>query len=127
MLNTIRSWLQARKRKPMNEKLSVRFDEQGVRVIVLDRLEPDWNQSFAWADVKRVCFMDGGIYSSDVILIHLHGSDRPAAVLTEADGGGAFLGALSERGLFPEALWRRALGETGGAMHCWPPIDGRKA
>ena len=117
------SWLRSRKPKSWSEKLSVQFDEREVKVVVLDRLEPAWNQTFLWADIKQVCFMDGGLHSSDVILVHLHGRSQPAAVLTEASGGAAFLGALTERGYFPEEVWRRAMGETGGAMHCWPPLE----
>jgi len=30
---------------------------------------------------------------------------------------------LTERGDFPEAVWRRALSEAGGATHCWPPLE----
>lgn len=126
MLQVLRkwcSWLRSRKPKALSELLSVRFDERQVKVVVLDRLEPAWNQTFLWTDIRQVCFMDGGLYSSDVILIHLHSRSHPAAVLTEASGGAKFFGALTERGYFPEEVWRRAMGETGGAMHCWPPLE----
>jgi hypothetical protein len=31
-----------------------------------------------------------------------------------------FLGALCDKGLFPEAVWRKAVGDTSGGKHCWP-------
>ncbi|HTD04062.1 hypothetical protein [Undibacterium sp.] len=104
----------------MDQKLSVEFDDNEVRVIVLEQLEATWNQEFRWNDIDRVCFKDGGLYSSDVILIELKGRQTPAVILTEARGGNDFFGALTDRGYFPEEVWRRAMGETSGAMYCWP-------
>lgn len=115
------TWWRAR-RRPLSERLAVRFDEAGVRVVVLGGLDAEWNQSFLWADIQRVCFMDQGLYASDCILVSLNGREKPAVVLTEAQGGSEFLGALTTRGYFPEEVWRRAMGETGGGMHCWPPL-----
>ena len=70
-----------------------------------------------------MCFKDGGMLSSDIIYVSLKDPDKVMAVLTEASGGAAFLGALCERGLFPEAVWRKAMGDTSGGMHCWPPAS----
>ncbi len=67
--------------------------------------------------------MDEGPYSSDLLLIHLTGRDQPAVVPTEAEGGEEFFTALSERGYFPQEVWRRAMTETNGRMHCWPPSE----
>lgn len=122
----ISGWLQARKRKPLDQLLSVSFDEVVVSVVVLAELEPNWNQSFNWVDVKRVCFMDEGLYASDLILIHLIGRDKPVVVPTEAAGGAEFLGALTARGCFPEQALIEALGDTSGGLHCWPPMDSSK-
>jgi len=121
LFRQIAVWWAARRPKPLNELLAVEFDDVEVRVRVLERLEADWNQSFRWAEVVRVCFQDAGLYSSDVVIVEIAGRERPVAVLTEAKGGNEFFGALTERGLFPEAVWRKAIGETGGATHCWPP------
>lgn len=121
LLRKIAKWWAARRPKPLNQLLAVEFDEVEVRVRVLERLEADWNQSFRWSEVVRVCFKDAGLYSSDVVFVEIAGRDRPVAVLTESEGGNEFLGALTERNLFPEAIWRKAIGETGGATHCWPP------
>jgi hypothetical protein len=49
--------------------------------------------------------------------------DKVMAVLTEAKGGPAFLGALCDKGRFPDAVWRKAFGDTSGGMHCWPPAS----
>jgi hypothetical protein len=122
MLNSLKQWY-ARRRRPMNEKLAVEFDDVQIRVRVLTDLEPSWNQTFNWSNIRRVCFKDGGMSSSDIIYVSLKEPDKVMAVLTEARGGGAFLGALCDRGLFPDAVWRKALGDTSGGMHCWPPAS----
>lgn len=121
ILRRLSDWWAARRPKPLNQLLAVEYDEAEVRVRVLERLQPDWNQSFRWCDVARVCFKDAGLYSSDVILVELAGRERPVTVLIEARGGDEFFGALTARGLFPEEVWRKAIRETGGATHCWPP------
>jgi hypothetical protein len=114
-------WWSRRRPKPLDQLLIVEWDDEQVDVRVLERLEADWNQSFKWSDVVRVCFKDAGIYSSDVLLIEVAGRERPVVVPTEAKGGSELFGALAGRGLFPEDVWRKAIGETGGATHCWPP------
>jgi hypothetical protein len=120
-LTRLRTWIAARRSRPLSELLSVEFDEEEVRVIVLDRFEATWNQSFRWSDIVRVCFQDAGIFASDILFIELTGRINPAVVLTEAKGGSAFFGALCGRGFLPEDVWRKAISETGGATHCWPP------
>ncbi|WKE64034.1 hypothetical protein PVT67_10010 [Gallaecimonas kandeliae] len=121
ILETLRAWWESRKPRPLNELLAVEFDERTVHVKVLARLESGWNQSFQWSDVERVCFKDGGMTSSDILFIYVKGRDEPVPVLLEAQGGSQFLGALTKRALFPEHVWRKAMGETDGALHCWPP------
>ncbi|WP_268151235.1 hypothetical protein [Pelomonas aquatica] len=101
--------------------MAIEFDDVGARVIVLDRLEPDWNQAFAWQDVLRVCFKDAGLYRSDVLFITVVGRSKPVVVLMEARGAPVLIGELAKRNLFPEKVWRRAFGDTSGGTHCWPP------
>jgi len=125
-LQSIKAWFLARRPKPMSELLTVEFDDARVRVLVLAGLDPAWNQEFVWADIVRVCFKDEGLYTSDSIIIQLHGRERPVVVPSEAKGGSEFFGALSERGYFPQEVWQRATGETSGAMHCWPPLESKK-
>ncbi len=107
--------------KPLDELLAVEFDDQGARVVVLERLEPNWNQDFSWSDIRRVCFHDAGLYKSDMLFITVAGREKPVVVLIEARGGPALVGELAKRGYFPEKVWRRALGDTSGGTHCWPP------
>ena len=122
MFERLKLWWQ-RRYTPLSEMMSVEFDETDVRVRASDSLEKEWNQTFKWADVKRICFKDGGMSSSDIIYVSLLRPERVAYVLTEARGGSEFFGALTERGLFPEEVWKRAIGETSGGMHCWPPTE----
>jgi hypothetical protein len=103
----------------------VDFDHERVVVRAVGQMDPAFNQSFSWSDIVRVCVKDGGLNASDVIYIDLRGRDKPAIVLTEAKGGARLFGALCDRGLLPEEVWRRALGDTNGGTHCWPPIEHR--
>ena len=120
IIQRLSAWWSAHKPKPLRELIAVEFDDETVHVRVLQRLEPAWNQSFAWKDVRRVCFKDEGLSHSDIVFITVRGREKPVAVLLEARGGSKFFGAITERGLFPEQVWRKAMGETGGALHCWP-------
>ena len=119
-LQRLRAWWDARKQLPIDKLLAVDFDDDLVRVSVLARLDVDWEQSFRWVDVERVCFTDGGIYRSDALFIHVRERSKPVVVLTEARGGPAFFGALCARGLFPPHVMQAAVRETGGRTHCWP-------
>ena len=120
MLELIASWLKRRRRRPLGELLTVEFDDRDVRVKVLADLPAEWNQNFEWADIRRVCFKDGGMRGSDVIYISLRSQDVVKTVPTEAQGGHAFFAALCDKGYFPEDVWRRAVGDTSGGTHCWP-------
>jgi len=126
-LQSIKAWFLSRRPKPLRETLAVEFDDARVKVLVLERLDPAWNQEFLWGDISRVCFKDEGLYSSDSIIIQLRGREGPVVVPSEAKGGSDFFGALTERGYFPEEVWRRAMGETSGAVHCWPPLESTKS
>ena len=123
MLGGVRSWLQSWRGKPLDQLLVVEFDSTEVKVLVLADLEAEWNQNFRFADITRVCFEDGGMFSSDVVYISLSDREKPAVVPTEARGGDRFFGALCDRGYFPEPVWRRAVGDTSGGLHCWPPPE----
>lgn len=114
-------------RKTVGERVSVAFDDTEIRIRVEDDPQDTWNQQFRWVDVTRVCFMDGGMYDTDYLLITVRGRSERIGVPTEARGGLELLSALSERGLFPVEVWRKALGETGGGVHCWPPHENAAA
>ena len=109
--------------KALSDQLSVEFDDAQVRMRTPDGSDERWNQAFAWSDIVRVCFRDEGLDHSDLLFIELRGEPEPIIVPTEASGGSALFGALTARGIFPEEVWRKAIGETGGMVHCWPPHD----
>lgn len=121
MLERIKQLWKSRQPKPLNQLLKVEFDEEQVTVRVIAELSSDWNQTFLWQNIRRVCFKDGGLFSSDLIYLSLSEREQPAVVPTEALGGSEFFGNLCNRGLFPEEVWRKAVGDTSGGMHCWPP------
>lgn len=119
MFDRLAEWWKSRG-KSARELLSVEFDEAEIRVRVLEGLGPERNQTLAWSNIRRVCWKDGGMLSSDMIYISQIEPDEVIAVPTEARGGHEFFGALCDRNLFPEHVWRRALGNTSGGMYCWP-------
>jgi len=86
----------------------------------MGKMDPAWNQTFEWSNIRRVCFKDGGMFGSDIIYISLKSPDKVHTVLSMASGGSDFFGALCDKGYFPEAVWRRAIAESSGGMHCWP-------
>lgn len=106
---------------PPNECLAVTFDDQQIHIRVLAHLEPGWNATVAWQDITRVCFKDEGMLRSDLLFLTVRGREQVVPVLTEAEGAMSLLAALNERGLFPLDVWRKAVGDTSGGMHCWPP------
>jgi len=109
--------------KPLREQLFVDFDDVGVRMRAPDGNDERWNRAFGWSEIVRVCFRDEGLDQSDLLFIELRGKPEPVVVPTEATGGSALFGELATRGLFPEGVWRKAIGETGGRTYCWPPHD----
>jgi hypothetical protein len=123
LVSTIKRWWVSHRGRPLKELLAVEFDDQEVRVRVLAELETDWNQTFEWSQIIRVCFKDGGMRSSDVVYLTLRDRETVAQIPTEANNGHLFFGELCNRRLFPEAVWRKAVGDTSGGMHCWPPFE----
>ena len=124
VLAGIKAWWQSRQPQKMDQLLEVAYDTKEVRVRTLTpEMDPGWNQTFLWEDITRVCFKDEGLWSSDSVFLTLRGKEKVAHVLTEAKGGSEFFGALCDRGLFPEDVWRKAMGDTSGGTHCWPPFE----
>lgn len=123
LLARFKAWLKARQPRRLDELLIVEYDDVEVRVRVLGELEAGWNQTFRWADIERVCFQGEGMWQSDTVYVSLRDREKPAVVPTEAKGGHFFFGAVCDRGLFPEQVWRKAVGDTSGGMHCWPPHE----
>jgi len=50
LIGWLKTWWSKLRPRPLSELLAVELDERGVRVVVLDRLEPNWNQQFVWLD-----------------------------------------------------------------------------
>jgi hypothetical protein len=118
-----RSWLAVRGPKAVWKCLSVEWDDTTVRVRVLQGLDAEWNQEFPWIDITRVCFVDGGILLSDIVLLDIRGREKAATVLTEAQGGAEFLTELVKRGLFPPSVFQKAITSSDGGTYCWPPTQ----
>jgi len=121
MFAAFRKCLDRLRRARCKEEISVSYDAMDVRVTAAPGADPRWNQSFCWSNIRRVCFKDGGMFASDVIYISLKDPDSVMVIPTKAKGGSEFFGALCDRGLFP--IWRKAVGESSGGMHCWPPPE----
>ena len=74
-----------------------------------------------WSQVSRVVLLDGGL-GSDQFFIYLAGQKDAICVPTEATGGSAFWGELTNRGLFPHEVSGLAVrSATPGALYEWPP------
>ena len=123
LASIVKGWWSATQRLPLDEMLSVEFDNEGARIHVMARLEQSWNQVFDWGDVTRVCYRAEGLHGSDSILVQLRHRDLPVVIPIDARGGSAFCGTLCERGLFPGEIWRKAVGDISGRTHCWPPDE----
>jgi hypothetical protein len=119
-LQNLQKWWKHRRLRA-RDVLAVEFDDVGFRVRVLKDLGPEWNQEVRWDNVKRVCWKDGGLMSSDMVFVSRVEPDTVAYIPTEAGGGSEFFGVLCERGLLPEHVWREALGNTSGGLFCCPP------
>ena len=123
LVSKFKAWWSTKQRLPLDQMLCVEFDEDGVRICVLARLEQSWNQAFGWNEVTRVCFKANGVFGSDSIFVQLRHRDIPVVVPIDASGGSAFCGTLCERGFFPGEIWRKAVGDISGGSHCWPPDE----
>ncbi|WP_343632687.1 hypothetical protein [Roseateles sp.] len=110
-------------RPPVADRISIDFDDTEFRVHRHDGETPTSSEHFQWKDVTRVCFIDAGLYNSDVILIEVRGREQPIGIPTECAGGTEFFGKLCDSGLFPEEVSLKAVRETGGRTHCWPPHE----
>lgn len=50
ILARLSSWWKARRPKPLDQLLSVEFDDEEVRVVANGQMDVTWNQSFRWED-----------------------------------------------------------------------------
>jgi hypothetical protein len=121
VLHKLRNWWASRRPRAVSELLTIQCDDDGARIRVLGRFALTWNQEFLWKDVTRVCFKDGGDFSSDMMFVETGGRKKPVAVLMEARGATQFFGQLVQRGLFPREIALEAINCSDGGFHCWPP------
>jgi hypothetical protein len=119
-LTRLKEWWKARQPRKLDELMEIEFDDERVNSRVIERMDPQFSQTFRWDEITRVCFQDAGMWGSDVLYIELRGRDKPVILLTEAKSGSEFFGVLCQRKFFPEDIWRRALGDTAGGRHSWP-------
>lgn len=109
LFSRLNSWWDRHKPLPVNKMMAVEYDDTTVRVKVLKRLEPEWNQTFRWIDVVHTCFRDGGISEPDMLLIYVHKRDQPVVVMMEAEGAAELLRALKSLGLFKQETLLNAM------------------
>lgn len=107
----------------LDEQISVDFDGTAFHVHHHDGEAPPSSERFEWKDVTRVCFVDEGIHHSDLLFIEIRRREKPVLVPLEGAGGTEFFGKLCDSGLFPEEVSLKAVRETGGRAHCWPPHE----
>lgn len=110
MLKNLKAWWRSRSRKPLEEVLVVEFDDAEVWVSILTDLDPEWNQTFRWSNITRVCFKDGGMSSSDVTRSLGTQLDDQSAGLVLGDGHVARVHRLVAGGVHLEG----AAGEQPG-------------
>jgi len=121
LIATIRTWLEHRQSRPVKEWFTVEFDDVNVRMRAAPPGRERWEQSFAWASVRRVCFKDEGLYASDGIYVFTSDRAESYMVPIEAQGGKEFFHTLAARGHFPPEIMLKAVRSTDGGLYCWPP------
>ena len=80
--------------------------------------------SFAWAEVERVCFKDGGL-ATDLFYVWERGGDEATIEPVEADGGLESWDELRARELFPDEVSALAVRSVDGGYYCWPQLISR--
>jgi hypothetical protein len=80
-----------------------------------------WNDSFAWADVIRVCFeASEDFMTSDTIYVFTNKRPESYEIPTEAKGGSELWGEIIRRNLFDAELSIKiSMGQKKG-ISCWP-------
>jgi hypothetical protein len=119
----IRSFLERRRPRPLNEWFFVTFDDTTVRLRVEPPGKPAWSDAFAWDTVARVCFAAEDYTVSDGIYVFTSQRPESYAIPAEASGGSELWNEIVRRGLFGAELAIVAMSSTGG-LFCWPPVNG---
>ena len=122
-------WLRSIFAKPLAELSDwfwIEFDDNTVFVHANPPHNESWAYKFAWADVCRVCFEDGGLSQSDCLYVWIVGQEESFMLPTDASGGSEFFIELNRRGLFPDDLMKQAIGATDGGLYCYPSLEQEK-
>ncbi len=100
----------------------VSFDEQSIRRRVEPPGREPWEDDLLWADIERVCFKTGDLYTSDEIYIFTRRRPESYLIPTEAEGGRELMDEIVRRKLFDAELMIEAV-QTSDELFCWPPAD----
>jgi len=112
-----------RARTPLSEWYVVSFDSARVYRRASPPGAATWDDSFAWADVVRVCYEPSDFLTSDTFYIFVKDRPESFAIPSEAKGATELWGEIIHRGLFDaETSIKISSGQLG--LSCWPPIDG---
>jgi hypothetical protein len=104
---------------PLSIWYRVTFDDTHVYRDVRPPGSAAWSDSWAWAEVIRVCFEPGDFLVTDTLYIFTH--QRPASyeIPAEAEGGAELWGEIVRRGLF-DAQLAIAVASGHSGLACWP-------
>jgi hypothetical protein len=97
----------------------VRFDDHGVHRSARPPGGEPWTDSFAWADVERVCFEVEEFIGTDGLYVFTRTRPESYAIPMGADGALDLLQELVRRGLFDADLALQAASAESG-LFCWP-------
>ena len=125
-MRRLRDWF--RKRQTPSDSAGVTswfrvtWDAEQVHLDVEPPGHSEWEASFPWSSVSRVCFKAEGLEASDGIYVFTTLRPESFAIPTEASGGAALWNEIVKRGLFSAALAVAAASAVDG-IFCWPPHD----
>lgn len=109
--------------KGLSEWYVVTFDQNKAYRNARPPGATPWADSFAWADVIRVCYEPSeDLMTSDTFYVFTKERPESYAIPLEAGGATALWGAILKRGLFDaETSIKISTGQLG--FSCWPPVD----
>ncbi|PJZ70874.1 hypothetical protein CH373_06310 [Leptospira perolatii] len=106
----------------LSEWYFVTFDSSQVHRRVQPPGGDQWEDSFAWSEIIRVCYEPSEDFmTSDTIYIFTGTRQESYTIPSEANGAQEFWGEILHRGLFDaETSINISMGRSG--FSCWPPI-----
>ena len=82
--------------------------------------QPDVTE-ISWRKVIRICFVAGGIFDSDELLIFTNERPESYRIPMEAYGALDLWSEIIRRGIFDAELAIKAASSKEGEILCWPP------